>query len=101
MPRVMHYSSEDLPQSADNIPATVWATGSENTRFVERTQRSNMAPSGCMMRIRIIFAVIGVLIGISIFPTFGIVYKNWDTAVWGLMSGNLRMTIRIFNRFIQ
>lgn len=46
-----------------------------------------MAPSTCAMRTRIIIAIIGVFVGLSVFLCFGIGYYNWDTASWGLLSG--------------
>jgi len=39
------------------------------------------------MKFRIAFAIIGVFVGLSIAICFGFVYKNIDTACWGLMSG--------------
>ncbi|OWF39587.1 heme transporter hrg1-A-like [Mizuhopecten yessoensis] len=38
-------------------------------------------------KVRIIYASVGVLIGISIFIVFGFNYHNWDAATWGLTSG--------------
>lgn len=34
-----------------------------------------------------VYAMIGVIIGVSVFFTFGIKFKNWHAAVWGLLSG--------------
>lgn len=39
------------------------------------------------MKWRIAFAIIGTFVGLSICIVFGSVYRNVDTAVWGLMSG--------------
>ena len=55
-----------------------------------------MALSTCRMRVRVIFAVIGLSVGISIFFCFGIVYYNWDTAAWGLLSGIMFAIRNIF-----
>lgn len=44
-------------------------------------------PSSCLMKVRITFAVIGILVGVSVLAVFGAKYHNWNVAVWGLMSG--------------
>lgn len=36
---------------------------------------------------RITFAVIGMVVGLSIFGSFGFYFRNWHCAVWGLVSG--------------
>lgn len=48
-----------------------------------------MEPLTISMKFRIAFAVIGVVVGLSIALVFGFVYENIDTAVWGLLSGSL------------
>ncbi|XP_046553117.1 heme transporter hrg1-B-like [Haliotis rubra] len=45
------------------------------------------APSECGIKARFSFSIIGILIGVSIFLTFGLHYKNWNVALWGLLSG--------------
>ena len=45
------------------------------------------APSECSLRLRISLAVIGVFVGLSVGIVFGVLYTNWDTSVWGLLSG--------------
>jgi len=40
----------------------------------------------CKLNIRITLAVIGVSIGSMIFVSFGLMFENWDAAVWGLAS---------------
>ena len=35
----------------------------------------------------IAFSIVGMLVGISVFFCFGIVFSNWDCAAWGLVSG--------------
>jgi len=46
--------------------------------------------SPCAVRARIAFSMIGVLVGVSIFVTFGAVFYNWNAAVWGLASGKTK-----------
>jgi heme transporter 1 len=46
-----------------------------------------MEPSHTCFKLRVGFAVTGILVGLSIAITFGLVYNNTDTAIWGLMSG--------------
>ena len=55
-----------------------------------------MEPSERNILIRIIFAVIGVLVGVSIFLCFGIAFSNWNCALWGLISG-VFLLLSIFN----
>ena len=50
------------------------------------------APSETNIKIRFSFSVIGILIGVSIFFIFGFHYENWNTALWGLLSGKLIAT---------
>ena len=45
------------------------------------------APGEKKYIIRIAFSIIGILVGLSIFIVFGFNYKNWNVAVWGIMSG--------------
>jgi hypothetical protein len=45
------------------------------------------SPTEFHLRLRLIFAVIGILVGVSIFIVFGAEYRNWNVALWGLMSG--------------
>ncbi|ELU15929.1 hypothetical protein CAPTEDRAFT_194611 [Capitella teleta] len=44
-------------------------------------------PSPCNLKLRMVFAVIGFFVGVSVFLSFGFIYKNWDTACFGLVSG--------------
>ena len=39
------------------------------------------------MILRVVFAVIGIVVGVSAFFTFGLTFKNWHCAGWGLASG--------------
>jgi len=45
------------------------------------------SPSDKQMSWRYAFAVVGVLVGLSIAIVFAIVFHNPDTAAWGLTSG--------------
>lgn len=40
-----------------------------------------------VVRCRIAWSAVGVVVGISIFATFGFYYRNWHCAAWGLASG--------------
>lgn len=44
-------------------------------------------PTPRAMKVRIAFAIIGIIVGVSIFLMFGFMYQNPDTALWGLASG--------------
>ncbi|XP_061178636.1 heme transporter hrg1-B-like isoform X2 [Saccostrea echinata] len=44
-------------------------------------------PSPCWMKARITFAVIGLLVGVSVLFVFGVNFHNWNVALWGLLSG--------------
>ncbi|XP_022313441.2 heme transporter hrg1-B-like isoform X1 [Crassostrea virginica] len=44
-------------------------------------------PSSCLMKIRVTFAIIGALVGLSVLIVFGVQYHNWNVALWGLLSG--------------
>jgi len=49
---------------------------------------------------RITFAVIGMVVGLSIFGSFGFYFRNWHCAVWGLVSGidlELAYSLRLNN----
>ncbi|OWF39588.1 heme transporter hrg1-B-like [Mizuhopecten yessoensis] len=39
------------------------------------------------IRLRILVAAVGVLVGLSVFAVFGVQYHNWNAAGWGLLSG--------------
>ncbi|XP_064643965.1 heme transporter hrg1-A-like isoform X2 [Lineus longissimus] len=43
-------------------------------------------PSPCSVKVRVALAVTGVLVGIAVFPAFGVKFHNWDAAAWGLVS---------------
>ncbi|XP_064614273.1 heme transporter hrg1-A-like [Liolophura sinensis] len=45
------------------------------------------APTTGWFRCRIIFAIIGVIVGLSVFIVFATKFYNWNTALWGLLSG--------------
>ncbi|XP_033758486.1 heme transporter hrg1-A-like [Pecten maximus] len=38
-------------------------------------------------KVRVVYASVGLLIGISVLFVFGYKYSNWDAALWGLTSG--------------
>lgn len=49
-------------------------------------------PSSCLMKLRVTFAIIGALVGLSVLIVFGVQYHNWNVALWGLLSGiNLKV----------
>jgi len=43
--------------------------------------------SECWLKLRIVYAVVGIFIGLSVFFAFGLHYENWNCAIWGLISG--------------
>ena len=64
-----------------------------HTKWRKNITNSKMAaPSETNIKIRFSFSVIGILIGVSIFFIFGFHYENWNTALWGLLSGKLIAT---------
>ena len=56
-------------------------------------------PSSCLLNTRITFAVIGLVLGVSIFFCFGFAYDNWDTAAFGLVSGKLHFKFKVHHPF--
>jgi multisubunit Na+/H+ antiporter MnhB subunit len=44
-------------------------------------------PTERQKKVRLAFAIIGIIVGVSIFLMFGGMYRNPDTALWGLASG--------------
>ncbi|GAB1608334.1 heme transporter hrg1-A-like [Argonauta hians] len=42
--------------------------------------------SRIVMNLRIFFSILGILFGISVVFVFGIKFRNWNTALWGLLS---------------
>ncbi|XP_069109120.1 heme transporter hrg1-B-like [Argopecten irradians] len=38
-------------------------------------------------KVRVVYASVGLFIGVSILCVFGFKYSNWDAAIWGLTSG--------------
>ncbi|KAK6180874.1 hypothetical protein SNE40_008849 [Patella caerulea] len=52
-------------------------------------------PSECSVTSRVVFSVVGLLVGLSVFVTFGFKYDNWNTSLWGLLSG-LAASISIY-----
>ncbi|KAK2145119.1 hypothetical protein LSH36_701g00046 [Paralvinella palmiformis] len=47
-----------------------------------------MSDEGCCnVKVRIILSAIGVIVGLSVFLVFGIVYENLSCAIWALISG--------------
>ena len=52
-------------------------------------------PTKCWLNTRIVFAVIGILIGLSIFPVAGFEYENWDAAAFGLLSGKYGVKVEL------
>ncbi|KAL5010630.1 hypothetical protein ScPMuIL_012935 [Solemya velum] len=47
---------------------------------------SSSTPSQCSIRARIIFSIIGIVAGLSVFIVFAAHYRNWNTSLWGLIS---------------
>ncbi|XP_076455093.1 heme transporter hrg1-A-like isoform X2 [Babylonia areolata] len=45
------------------------------------------SPSDCSMGARIVFAVVGVVLGVCVAGVFGGVYHNFNAAAWGFVSG--------------
>lgn len=50
-------------------------------------------PTERQKKYRLAFSIIGILVGVSIFLTFGLVYRNPDAALWGLASGQYHSQI--------
>ncbi|XP_062590580.1 heme transporter hrg1-A-like [Saccostrea cucullata] len=48
---------------------------------------SPVPPSPFWIKARITFAVIGLLVGLSVLFVFGVNFHNWNVALWGLLSG--------------
>ena len=52
-------------------------------------------PTDRQMRCRYVFAVTGVLVGLSVSVVFAIVFYNPDTAAWALASGTQIQTLLV------
>ncbi|ESO86790.1 hypothetical protein LOTGIDRAFT_235195 [Lottia gigantea] len=55
-------------------------------------------PTACAVTSRLIFSITGFLVGLSVFCVFGFHFHNWNTALWGLVSG-LAASISIYIHF--
>jgi len=50
-------------------------------------------PTDSQKKARLAFAIIGIVVGVSIFLMFGTKYHNPDTALWGLSSGERSLLV--------
>lgn len=47
-------------------------------------------------KVRLGYGIFGMLVGLSVFFVFGIVYDNWSAAGWGLMSSKFFFSLLNF-----
>jgi len=59
-------------------------------------------PTSRQNKFRLAFAITGIVVGVSIFLMFGIMYRNPDTALWGLASGVFAaITLAVHVKYIR
>ena len=58
------------------------------------------APGELRFIFRVTFSTIGILVGTSVLIVFGFKFRNWNAAIWGMMSGYCHVLLLFYLHII-